>query len=281
MLDPLCKAQVEEYLASKEEIVAVYLFGSAAAERSHSLSDLDFALLLNESLDEASAFDLRLETMGKLEQIARRPVDVVLLNEATPLLLFQVFRNGRLLLERDRASRCLFQMRALNRYYDFKPYLDYHQARFRERVLREGLGRGYSGHCDALAKARQLSAKLKTTGKNLTVSLNEYLADDNIQAIVERRLQLAIQVCIDVANYLIAHLGLRAPEELENVFAVLGREGLISPELAERMVGMVRFRNILVHDYLDINQKLVYAHLTERLDDFEQFAQEILKQISL
>lgn len=107
------------------------------------------------------------------------------------------------------------------------------------------------------------------------------MADDNIQAIVERRLQLAIQVCIDVANYLIAHLGLRAPEELENVFVVLGREGLISPELADRMVAMVRFRNILVHDYLDINQRLVHAHLTERLDDFEQFAQEILKQISL
>jgi len=110
------------------------------------------------------------------------------------------------------------------------------------------------------------------------IPLDEYLADDNIQAIVERRLQLAIQVCIDVANYLIAHLGLRAPDELENVFVVLGRETLISSDLADRMVGMVRFRNILVHNYLAIDQKLVHLHLTRRLDDFEQFAREILEQ---
>jgi hypothetical protein len=61
-----------------------------------------------------------------------------------------------------KVGRCLFQMQALNRYYHFKPYLDYHQARFRERVLQEGLGHGYSGHRDALAEARQLSAKLAT-----------------------------------------------------------------------------------------------------------------------
>ena len=41
--------------------------------------------------------------------------------------------------------------------------------------------------------------------------------------IVERCLQLSIQVCIDIANYLIARLGLRAPDSQENVFAVLGR----------------------------------------------------------
>ncbi len=38
---------------------------------------------------------------------------------------------------------------------------------------------------------------------------------------------------------------------------------------------MVRFRNILVHDYLDINSAIVYAHLTDEINDFEQFAQEI------
>jgi uncharacterized protein YutE (UPF0331/DUF86 family) len=34
------------------------------------------------------------------------------------------------------------------------------------------------------------------------VPLDEYLDDDNIRTIVERKLQLAIQVCMDVANYL-------------------------------------------------------------------------------
>ena len=107
-------------------------------------------------------------------------------------------------------------------------------------------------------------------------SLDEYLADENLQAIVERRLQVAIQACVDIASYLIAQLGLQSPDEPQNVFAVLGREGILSSALADRMIGMVRFRNILVHDYLDIDSEIVYALLANRIGDFEQFAQEII-----
>lgn len=110
------------------------------------------------------------------------------------------------------------------------------------------------------------------------VPLDEYLDDDNIQAIVERRLQLAIQVCMDIGNYLIGQLGLTAPDEPENVFAVLGREGVISRELARRMVGMVRFRNILVHGYLDIDSQIVYYNLTDELGDFDLFSQTMVAQ---
>ena len=105
--------------------------------------------------------------------------------------------------------------------------------------------------------------------------LSEYLDDENLQTIVERRLQLSIQVCMDIASYLIAQLGLNSPDEPENVFTVLGREEILPKDLAQRMVGMVRFRNILVHDYLEIDSTLVHAHLQAELDDFDQFAQHI------
>ena len=108
------------------------------------------------------------------------------------------------------------------------------------------------------------------------VPLDEYLNDDNIQTIVERKLQLAIQACMDIASYLIGQLGLTALDEPHNIFAVLGQEGVISRELAGRMVGMVRFRNILVHDYLEIDATIVHRNLTEELEDFDQFSQEII-----
>jgi uncharacterized protein YutE (UPF0331/DUF86 family) len=66
------------------------------------------------------------------------------------------------------------------------------------------------------------------------------------------------------------------PDEAENVFAVLGREGVIYRDLARHMVSMVRFRNILVHDYLDIDSQIVYHNLTDELGDFDLFAQTIL-----
>lgn len=108
------------------------------------------------------------------------------------------------------------------------------------------------------------------------VPLDEYLSDDNIQTIVERKLQLAIQACMDIASYLIGQLGMAAPDEPHNVFAVLGQEGVIGHGLAGRMVGMVRFRNILVHDYLAIDSTIVHDNLTGELEDFDQFSQEII-----
>lgn len=109
-------------------------------------------------------------------------------------------------------------------------------------------------------------------------TLDEYLDDENLQAIAERRLQLAIQVCMDIANYLIAQLGLTSPDDLENIFVTLGREGIIPVDLSRRMVGMVRFRNILVHDYLDIDSLIVHQNLAAELEDFNEFAQHIIER---
>ena len=125
-------------------------------------------------------------------------------------------------------------------------------------------------------RLQKLDGYLRGLRQMQDVSLDEYLDDDNIQAIVERRLQLAIQVCMDIGNYLIGQLGLSVPDEQENVFLALGREGIIGADLAKRMVGMVRFRNILVHDYLEIDSNIVYRNLAEDLGDFDQFAQQII-----
>jgi uncharacterized protein YutE (UPF0331/DUF86 family) len=125
-------------------------------------------------------------------------------------------------------------------------------------------------------RLKKLDNYLRTLRQMQAVPLDEYLADDNIQTIVERKLQLAIQACMDIASYLIGQLGLTAPDEPHNVFAVLGAEGIVSSGLAGRMVGMVRFRNILVHDYLEIDPVVVHHNLTGELDDFDQFSQEII-----
>ena len=110
-----------------------------------------------------------------------------------------------------------------------------------------------------------------------SISLEEYLGDYDIQAIVERNLQLAIQVCMDIANYIIARKKLAFPVEQENIFTLLGREGIITRDLADRIKGMVNFRNILVHDYTEIDSKKVYGILKQGLKDFNHFATAAVK----
>lgn len=125
-----------------------------------------------------------------------------------------------------------------------------------------------------LARLDEYSFRLK---RFESISIEEYLGDYDVQAIVERNLQLAVQVCMDIANYIIARKKLSFPADQENIFMLLGREGVITRDLANRIKGMVNFRNILVHDYIEIDSKKVHGMLKQGLKDFNDFATAAVK----
>jgi uncharacterized protein YutE (UPF0331/DUF86 family) len=126
------------------------------------------------------------------------------------------------------------------------------------------------------ARLKKLDEYQKSLLRFKNIKLDKYLYDDDVQTIVERKVQLSIQTCIDIANYIIAREGLRIPDEEENIFLVLAQESFINHDLGQRMKGMVNFRNILVHEYLEIDNELVHRHLTRNLADFDQFAKSII-----
>lgn len=152
--------QLRDLLAFQGDIAAVYLFGSVAEGKAHQLSDVDVAILFDEKLSSQQMFERVLAVGELIEQVLQVTVDVILLNRAGSLLRFQVIQKGRLVLERDRSQRCLFQMHAMNAYYDAKPYLDYQRNESIRRIREKGLGRGYQGHRDTLAEARRLRTAL-------------------------------------------------------------------------------------------------------------------------
>ena len=49
-------------------------------------------------------------------------------------------------------------------------------------------------------RLQKLDSYLRSLRQMRAVSLEEYLGDDNIQTIVERKLQLAIQACMDIGG---------------------------------------------------------------------------------
>lgn len=130
-----------------------------------------------------------------------------------------------------------------------------------------------------LARLARLDEYVSRLKRFENISLKEYLNDYDLQAIVERNLQLAIQVCIDIANYIVARKKLTFPVEQENIFLILGREEIIPQKLAARIKGMVNFRNILVHDYMAIDSQKVYRILKQGLKDFSEFAKAAVEFI--
>ncbi|MGQ9555370.1 MAG: type VII toxin-antitoxin system HepT family RNase toxin [Anaerolineae bacterium] len=112
------------------------------------------------------------------------------------------------------------------------------------------------------------------------ISLEEYLNSKMIRAFVERRLQTAIECCLDIGHTIIAAAGFRCPRDSRDVFVVLGEEGLLSREMVPRLTQMASFRNRLVHEYARLDDSRVHSILQTRLDDFDAFARAIAIYLS-
>lgn len=112
--------------------------------------------------------------------------------------------------------------------------------------------------------------------ENKDVTMEQILEDEDIQAILDRKMQLSIESCIDIAAHIVAGLNLQRKERAGDAFLTLGKKGVIAKELSEKLAHAVGFRNILVHEYLEIDYQLAYADLDQKLLDLKQFGNEVL-----
>lgn len=133
----------------------------------------------------------------------------------------------------------------------------------------------------------QIGQKLDTLGKYLAiigrkvpVTADQLVVDDDLRGVLERNLQLACEVVLDVANQLIAEFRFRTPEEYKESIRILGEAGVLDASFANEFADMAGFRNILVHDYLVIDYEKVADILNNRLGDFERFAREVSRYLS-
>jgi len=125
------RGEVEERLRgalrSSSGIVCAYLFGSMARGEAGPRSDVDVAVLFEHA--PASRLDAGpLDLEGDLERALGREVQLVVLNRAPADLVHRVLRDGRLVVERNRAERIRFEVARRNEYFDLEPI----RRRYRE-----------------------------------------------------------------------------------------------------------------------------------------------------
>lgn len=99
----------------------------------------------------------------------------------------------------------------------------------------------------------------------------ELAADPERMPGAKYRLQVAIEACIDAAEHVIASEGLRSPETYADAFTVLGEAGMLDPGLTTSLEDAARFRNLLVHQYGEIDDVRVREILRTRIGDLDRF----------
>ena len=129
-----------------------------------------------------------------------------------------------------------------------------------------------------ISSIRRRLSRLKTV-TNVT---EQTLRDDlDTQDIVLHNLQLAIQGCVDIGSHVIADEGWGVAGSFSEIFYILEQNKVITQTLADKMMAMVGFRNILVHEYEMIRLDIVCNILRTDLNDIEEFLLAIIDRFNI
>ena len=104
--------------------------------------------------------------------------------------------------------------------------------------------------------------------------------DVDLRWTVEHGLQLCAQNAIDIATHLATAAGLDAPDYASAIDR-LTDTGVLPAAFGARFRRIAGFRNVLVHDYIEVDLAVVARVLDENLDDFEEFASLVERSLDL
>jgi len=130
-------------------------------------------------------------------------------------------------------------------------------------------------------KLTQLDTYLTQIREFSKVSITAYKSDWKMQRIVERTLQMLIELCIDIASHIISDEGMRLPSGYADTFTVLMEKKVIHRNLFKTMDKMAKFRNVVVHQYEKIDPAIVVSILHNNFKDFEIYKKAIIRYLSL
>ena len=109
------------------------------------------------------------------------------------------------------------------------------------------------------------------------LSLEDLEKNIDKQDIIILNLQRAVQICVDIGNHILLDYDTETPATMAETFRKLALNKLITQSVADNLSHAVGFRNIAVHQYENLDCKIIYAIITSHLNDFRNFASEIEK----
>jgi len=123
--------------ALKYDLQLIYLFGSKATGQDTKMSDFDIAVLIN----NAKAYNLKkliLDLIFDCSQIFHSDkIDLVILNNASLAVQFNVISDGKILYELDPEIRYDYEVKVISLYLDFKRYEDEYYKAMHKQILED------------------------------------------------------------------------------------------------------------------------------------------------
>jgi hypothetical protein len=130
--------KLREFFSEFDNVTLAYLFGSTVRGESNCLSDIDIAVLLDDTLLQKESFDLQLELISKLTEVLKTDdIDLVVLNDSPLLLTYNIIRDG-IILKSDEPLRVKFETKIMSRYLDERYHIERHAKESLKRIAKSG-----------------------------------------------------------------------------------------------------------------------------------------------
>jgi uncharacterized protein YutE (UPF0331/DUF86 family)/predicted nucleotidyltransferase len=245
------------------KITAIVAFGSKARGDGTPCSDLDLLVF-------APGVDDPLLVMREVHALVQAPeLDIRLFSpNLKSSLAFEILCDAQVLYEAEPRQAALelaeLAMLAEPLPPAFKDFVEVNTMGI-DKTLRK-------------IERRLASLERKKAGLSSRIrgaSQEAFLGDEMLQEFAFARLYKITQDVIDLAALLIALEGRIPPAEGPERLEVLGEMGLISPELASRLVSMARFRNVLAHIYEEMDLLRLYRFAREEIRDIDAFVEAV------
>jgi uncharacterized protein YutE (UPF0331/DUF86 family) len=128
-----------------------------------------------------------------------------------------------------------------------------------------------------LTLIRDLLADLKAPGE-VTVDLFEQ--DRMLRHGVERVLSQLVELAVSINGHVGATLLGRAPADYRASFKLAEEAGALEAELVARLQASVGLRNVLIHEYVEIDLEIVAGAVTSAGQDYGQYVQQMARWLA-
>lgn len=100
------------------------------------------------------------------------------------------------------------------------------------------------------------------------------------QLAVERILTQLVDLAVGINLHIVGSLGHVAPTDAAESFREAAAQGVIPRSLAEALIPSVGMRNVLIHEYVRVDEQRVNKAVPLALEQFERYVQSVARWLA-
>lgn len=127
------------------------------------------------------------------------------------------------------------------------------------------------------SKIKRITDTLEIIEENFPDNFEDFKNSRMVRDAVYKEMEFCIENILDICNIINSDLNLGTPETEESIIKNLKINKVFNEKIITIIEEMKKFRNILVHKYGEIDDRLAYDTVKEGLKDFELIIKEIEK----